>query len=148
MDCYVEFQTKADAEAAVAKVNRIYETGRIPRLGSRHVDVEVSSQDALLKDLFPRAKQIIWRNGTPVLGPNDDPYSTGFQGFFTHEEIFLLIRHAENPQRVCFALTTPSCQEFLLKAINPQSPFSMKCLWRAYECTISTLKKVSFPAQK
>ncbi|KAK2760260.1 hypothetical protein FQN54_002328 [Arachnomyces sp. PD_36] len=121
MDCYVEFKTQADAEAAVSKVNRnICEHGRIPRLGSRHVDFETSSQDKLMKDLFPRAKQIIWNNGVPYLGPSDDPYSTGFQGFFTHEEIFLLIRHAEHPQR---------------------SPFSMKCLWRAYECTISTLKK-------
>lgn len=111
MDCYVEFMTQADADAAVAKINRIYETGRIPRLGSRHVDVEVSSQDALLKDLFPRAKQIIWKNGVPHLSPNGDPYSTGFQGFFTHEEIFLLIRHAEHPQRVRFVypllLTAP-----------------------------------------
>jgi hypothetical protein len=103
MDCYVEFFTHADAEAAVAKISRVYETGRFPRLGSRHVDVEVSSQDALLKDLFPRAKQIIWKNGVPTLGPNKDQFSTGFQGFFTHEEIFLLIRHAEHPQRVCLS---------------------------------------------
>lgn len=100
----MEFMTQGDAEAAVTRINRTYENGRIPRLGSRHVDVEVSSQDELLKDLFPRAKQIVWKNGVPHLGPNDDPYSTGFQGFFTHEEIFLLIRHAENPQRVSCVL--------------------------------------------
>ena len=103
MDCYVEFMNQADADAAVDRINRVNETGRPPRLGSRHVDIESSSQDALLKDLFPRAKQVVWNNGVPQLTPNVDPYSTGFQGFFTHEEIFLLIRHAEQPQRVSTA---------------------------------------------
>lgn len=100
MDCYVEFNTVEDAQAAVTRINRIYETGRAPRLGNRHVDVELSSQDDLLKDLFPRAKCIMWKDGTPILVQNTDPYSSGFSGLFTSEEIVGCLRHAESPQRV------------------------------------------------
>jgi hypothetical protein len=50
--------------------------------------------------MFPRAKSIIWENGSPVVITNDDPYSTGFKGFFTREEMVGLVRHAECPQRV------------------------------------------------
>ncbi|KAL3460656.1 hypothetical protein BJX64DRAFT_300592 [Aspergillus heterothallicus] len=120
MDCYAEFQTQTDAKDTVIRINRIYETGRAPRLGNRHVDVELSDQNELLKDLFPRAKCIVWRGGMPYLMPNSDPYCSGFTGFFTREEIILAIRHAELPHR---------------------SPFQEKCPQRSYESTISTLYK-------
>lgn len=100
MDCYVEFDTAADAKEVVARINRIYETGRAPRLGNRHVEVETSSQDALLKDLFPRAKSVSWKDGFPIVVANTDLYSSGFTGFFTAEEIIGAIRHAEIPHRV------------------------------------------------
>lgn len=100
MDCYVEFESASNAEDTVNRINRIYETGRPPRLGNRHVDVELSSQDALLKDLFPRAKCVVWKNGIPFALTNNDPYSTGFAGFLTSEEVVGAIRHAEIPHRV------------------------------------------------
>ncbi|BDD61563.1 hypothetical protein MAP00_006602 [Monascus purpureus] len=99
MDCYVEFQTPNDAKDAVTRINKMHETSRIPRLGNRHIDVELSSQDALLKDLFPRAKCLHWKDGVPYVLENTDPYSTGFTGFFTSEEIVGAIRHAEVPHR-------------------------------------------------
>ncbi|KAL3449285.1 hypothetical protein BJX65DRAFT_317071 [Aspergillus insuetus] len=120
MDCYVEFQSQTDAKDTVIRINRIYETGRAPRLGNRHVDVELTDQNELLKDLFPRAKCIVWRGGVPYRVPNNDPYCSGFAGFFTGEEIILAIRHAEIPNR---------------------SPFQEKCPQRSYESTISTLYK-------
>ncbi|KAL1982479.1 hypothetical protein VTN96DRAFT_1270 [Rasamsonia emersonii] len=120
MDCYVEFLTPADAEATVRRLNSIMESGRPPRLGHRRVDLTVSSQDELLKDLFPRAKCIQWRNGVPHLVPNTDPYSSGFQGFLTSEEVLGVVRHAEQPHR---------------------SPFSAKCPQRTYESMISTIWK-------
>ncbi|PWY90511.1 hypothetical protein BO94DRAFT_593355 [Aspergillus sclerotioniger CBS 115572] len=120
MDCFVELQSPADAEETTKRINRIFETGRAPRLGNRHVEVEFSSQDDLLKDLFPRAKCVKWKNGMPSVLQNTDPYSTGFAGFFTTEEIVGAIRHAEMPHR---------------------SPFCAKCPQRTYESTISTLYK-------
>jgi hypothetical protein len=100
MDCYVEFKSQTDAKDTVIRINRIYETGQAPRLGNRHVDVELTDQNELLKDLFPHAKCIVWRGGVPYRVPNDDPYCSGFVGFFTGEEIILAIRHAEIPNRV------------------------------------------------
>lgn len=100
MDCYVELETPEDVQDTVTRINRVQELGRPPRLGARHVDVEISSQDVLLKELFPRAKCVVWRGGSPQVMPNTDPYSTGFQGFFTGEEMVGMVRHAETPQRV------------------------------------------------
>ena len=100
MDCFVEFQT---AESVVEQIRRhddMIEYGRHPKLGSRHVQVENVNQDALLKEIFPRAKSLAWRNGNPEVLENQDPYSTGFRGFFTNEEMVGLVRHAESPQRV------------------------------------------------
>lgn len=103
MDCYVEFETPSDAQETVDRVNKVYEVGRAPRLGNRHVEVEFSNQDQLLKDLFPRAKCVVWNKGFPCALVNTDPYSTGFAGFFTSEEIIGAIRHAEIPHRVSHA---------------------------------------------
>ena len=64
------------------------------------ITVEASSQDELMKDMFPRAKCVCWKNGEPIIVGNDDPYSTGFAGYFTNEEMVGLVRHAEHPQRV------------------------------------------------
>ena len=100
MDCYAELETVQDARDTVVRINKIFETGRAPRLGNRVVDVELSSQDELLKDLFPRAKCLIWKNGIPIALENSDFYSTGFAGFLTSEEIYGAIRHAEIPHRV------------------------------------------------
>lgn len=100
MDAFVEFKTQKDAEAAVSRLS-FTESGRYARLGTRHVDVSMSSQDELLKNIFPRTNCIQWQNGSPVLLENNDPYSVGFQGFLTKEEVRGLVTHAENPGRVC-----------------------------------------------
>jgi hypothetical protein len=100
MECYVEFLTVADAQAVFNRLSHFQEGGRYPRVGNRHVILEMSSQDALLKDMFPRAKNVIWEDGSPRVTPNTDAYSTGFQGFLTSEELLGVIRHAENPHRV------------------------------------------------
>lgn len=100
MDAFVEFKTQKDAETAVRRLS-FTESGRYARLGTRHVDISMSSQDELLKNIFPRANCIQWQNGSPVLLENNDPYSVGFQGFLTKEEVRGLVTHAENPARVC-----------------------------------------------
>ncbi|KAL1956397.1 hypothetical protein VTO42DRAFT_7380 [Malbranchea cinnamomea] len=119
MDCYVEFLTPADAMEALRYVNGGLPS-HPPRLGSRFVHVEMSSQDELLRALFPRAKYLVWREGIPFVLENTDPYSTGYQGLFTSEEIYNVVRHAEFPRR---------------------APFAEKCPQRTYENMISTLYK-------
>ena len=139
MDCFVEFQTVQAAADQVRRQENLAMSGRIPRLGTRHVIVEMSTQDALLADMFPRAKRLLWQNGYPRVMTNFDPYSSGFSGFFTKEEMTGLVRHAEYPQRVSrwYEWVSPVAN------MKAQSPFSVKCLQRTYECMISTLYKVS-----
>lgn len=98
-DCFIEFINEAAARDAFEWVNHCLPV-HSPRLGSRHVHVEMSSHDELLQTIFPRAKCVTWQNGMPVVRQNTDPYSTGFQGFLTTEEMYCMIRHAEFPRRV------------------------------------------------
>lgn len=98
MDCYVEFHRQEEAVAFVKKHE--YENHGKKRLGNRQVYVDLVDQQELLRELWPRAKCIIWSDSDPHRVENEDEYSTGFQGFFTTEEMVGMVRAAENPQRV------------------------------------------------
>ncbi|EXJ80564.1 hypothetical protein A1O1_08710 [Capronia coronata CBS 617.96] len=122
MDCYVEL---ISPEIAADAWERGFSYGpcRFPKLGQRHVIVELSDQAELMKDLFPRARSIVWDKeafGVPRKAANVDKFSSGFAGFVTAEEMAGVVRHAETPQR---------------------SPFASRSLQRTFESTISTLYK-------
>ncbi|KAI9791359.1 MAG: hypothetical protein M1835_000376 [Candelina submexicana] len=120
MDCFVEFLSSGDALAAVNRFVRHKEEGRSGRIGDRHVDVEMSGQDSLMKELFPRAKNVVWHGADPAIFHSTEPFNSGFKGFITSEEMVMTVKHAETPHR---------------------SPFSHKCLQRTYESMISVLAK-------
>ncbi|KAJ5249204.1 hypothetical protein N7468_000655 [Penicillium chermesinum] len=109
MECYVEFKDCKEAKLAVSRVTRGSDVGLGPRMGIRHVDVSLSSPDMLMKAIFPLAKCIRWKNGRPiqVAQQPDEPWSTGFKGFLTPEEMFGCVRHAENPGRSSFSNKVP-----------------------------------------
>ena len=97
MDCYVEFFSVGDAQAAVNAKTR---AGSIYKLGDRTPIIEMATQDELLAKLFPKAKNIEWDGGVPrVLAP-DEPYNSGFKSFVTGEEMVMLSKQAEFPARV------------------------------------------------
>ncbi|KAM3447120.1 hypothetical protein MY3296_009020 [Beauveria thailandica] len=121
MDAYVEFMTLEDAMRAVEKHAQNQLSGRPTRLGDRPVDLQLSSQANLMKDLFPVAAGVIWKGVTPEIQPfkPNEPWSN-FKGFISAEEMVMLVKHVEVPHR---------------------SPFSKECPQRPYECLISTLRK-------
>ncbi|KAH7176673.1 hypothetical protein EDB81DRAFT_773302 [Dactylonectria macrodidyma] len=121
MDAYVEFHTLADAMKAAERHHQNSANGRISRLGDRPVEVELSSQANLMKDLFPVARGIFWDGSQPSFKPRNraTPWEN-FKGFISTEEMTMLIKHVEVPHR---------------------SPFSKECPQRPYECLISTLRK-------
>ena len=121
-DAYVEFMTVQDAMRAVERHGASVTKGRTTRLGERPVDVELSSQSALMRDLFPLAHGVFWDGARPEIQPPvaGQPWRT-FRGFVSEEEVTMLVKHVEIPQR---------------------SPFSRDCPQRPYECMISTLKKL------
>ena len=100
-DAYVEFMSGHDANKAVEKVHIATNKGRLPRLGDRPVEVELSSQAALMADLFPVCRGIEWNGGYPSLKPDNDkePWNN-FKGFFSEEEMTMLVKHVEVPHRV------------------------------------------------
>jgi RNA recognition motif-containing protein len=101
MDCYVEYLSVNEAQNAV---NRLVYRGPQLRLGSppqdRVVRVAMSSQDELMKQLFPRAKNVTWTDGKPVIHASNEPFNTGFKTFITGEELVMMTKHAEQPHRV------------------------------------------------
>ncbi|RDW92601.1 hypothetical protein BP5796_01995 [Coleophoma crateriformis] len=122
LECYVEFVDLDEALNAVARFETNRFSGRASKLGQRHVDVELSSQDALMRDLFPKAKNVFWKDGKPTILPVDpnDVFNSGFKGFVSKEELVMMEKHVMTPAR---------------------SPFSKECPQRPYECMISTLLK-------
>ncbi|KAF3760054.1 hypothetical protein M406DRAFT_270108 [Cryphonectria parasitica EP155] len=120
-DAYVEFMTMYDAAQTVEKHQRASAQGRPHRLGDRPVEMELSSQAALMRDLFPNARGILWDGATPHIQPlNPTEPWLSFKGFITEEEMTMLVKHVEVPQR---------------------SPFSRDCPQRPFECMISTMRK-------
>jgi hypothetical protein len=55
-----------------------------------------------MKELFPKAKNVRWDGSRPIIIPTDpnDPYNSGFQGFISKEELVMVVKHVEAPQRV------------------------------------------------
>ena len=99
-DCYVEFFSSADAASTVKKLMKEKEEkGRHLKLADRHVEIELSSQQALMKDLFPRANNVQWTEREVIVTPSRDPYCSGFKSFVTGEELVMLVKLAEQPQR-------------------------------------------------
>lgn len=101
MDAYVEFMTLEDAMRAVEKHNLNQLAGRPCRLGDRPVELSLSSQASLMKDLFPIAAGVFWKGSTPEIQPfnPNEPWSN-FKGFISEEEMIMLVKHVEMPQRV------------------------------------------------
>lgn len=101
MDAYVEFCTLEDAMRVVEKHSNIIASGRPSRLGDRNVEVELSSQAVLMKDLFPLAVGVVWDGTKPRFTPHNarEPW-TNFKGFISEEEMVMLVKHVEVPNRV------------------------------------------------
>ncbi|KAK3396161.1 hypothetical protein B0T20DRAFT_501403 [Sordaria brevicollis] len=125
-EAYVEFFSQDDAIRAVQRFNQAVQRGRPPRIADRPVDVELSGQASMMKDLFPLAAGVVWRGAEPEIQPpvEGKPWNT-FKGFVTTEEMAMLVKLVEMPQR---------------------AQYLKHCPQRPYECMISTIRKM--PWQK
>ncbi|PSK33448.1 Epithelial splicing regulatory protein 1 [Elsinoe australis] len=120
MDCYVEVEDKEEARHVVLNFKNRRDRGRAPKVGDRHVNVELSDIESLMRRLFPKANSIQWWGSIPVAYTPAEEYNSGFHGFVTTEECSQLVKHADNPGR---------------------SPFVNRSLSRAYESVVSMLWK-------
>ena len=106
LDCYIEFISFAEAMNFVNACSNRKSMGHPPRIGERIIGVELSSQDMLMKSLFPNARNISWAGGHPRLIENTQNELSGgtFRGFITGEELLHLAKHAERPDGVSNSL--------------------------------------------
>lgn len=105
-DCFVEFFSTPDANSWVSAIrNRPIQSNRI---GDRILEVELSSQDELLQELFPRAKNVRWKDGNPLIEESNEMFNSGFKNFISADELGSFVRHAEQPHRV-----SPPCSNLL-----------------------------------
>lgn len=98
MDCFVEFYSTPDARATSNSIN--LRSHGANRIGDRIVEVSVSSQEQLLMELFPKAKNVSWEGGRPKVLETQELFNSGFKSFVSAEEVGNLVRHAEQPHRV------------------------------------------------
>jgi hypothetical protein len=101
LDVYVEFLSHRDAVVFTQKLAIAREKEhRKLMIGERHITWEISSQEALMRDLFPRAKNVVWEGQMPKIIADTTPYNTGFKCFITNEELLSMAKQAEQPNKV------------------------------------------------
>lgn len=104
MDCFVEFFSTPDARACINSI--LLRSISQNRIGDRVVEVMLSSQEELMTELFPKAKNVRWQGAKPVIKETTELFNSGFKTFVSLEELGCLVRHAEQPHRVSLYYTT------------------------------------------
>ncbi|KAK3112991.1 hypothetical protein LTR53_010156 [Teratosphaeriaceae sp. CCFEE 6253] len=145
MDAFIEFSRGSEAQYVVTQFNKRMSNGRHPRLGDRHVEVEISSQEDLMSELFPRAQNVHWEGCTPRILANNEMYyqgvpAAGFTGFLQSEEIVMVIKHAETPHR------SPFAQRAIIRVFESHISTLHKYPWFANECVKMTERRLLFDA--
>ncbi|KAI1433690.1 hypothetical protein GGR50DRAFT_705123 [Xylaria sp. CBS 124048] len=122
MDVYCELDSEEAALELVEKFKNSFENGSIGRLGTRIIDVELSSNTNLMRALFPCTRNgVEWVDDHPFIIHGSDWPWENFKAFVSGEEIVMLLKNVENAQRFCHSKICPE---------------------RPYECMISTLRKI------
>ncbi|KAK1830256.1 hypothetical protein QBC39DRAFT_354590 [Podospora conica] len=124
-DVFIELINKHEATQTVDKFNAQAKKHQYLRLGKRVCQVVMSSQEELMREMFPTARGLTWNGTTPAIdGTPHETWET-FKGFINDEEFGMVRRFTEYPHR---------------------SPFARDCPQRPYEFQISTLKKFPWHA--
>ena len=105
--CFVEFESPLEAMLAFNRFTDAKNRGNPRRIRERNVIMEPSSQEELMKAMFPRARCVVWRGQCPELRGPANQYESGFKAFLTSEEIVMTVKLAESPQRVSRSLPRP-----------------------------------------
>jgi hypothetical protein len=92
MDAYVEFMNSKDAWKCVSR-------RRSRVLGNRHLSLDVVDTADLMKDVFPRAKGIVWDGVVPRPAPDKSEFGAKTE-IISREELVLIVQHARTPHRV------------------------------------------------
>lgn len=98
-DVYIEVMTPHEAQQATSRLiatpNRLFYIGH-------SMQIQASSEEALMRTIFPRATNIRWQGPLPIRVPVGDVISQDSARFITHEELASLVKFAEKPKIVSF----------------------------------------------
>lgn len=114
MDAYIEFKSVYEAVKAVDRQIEVHRDGnKGGRLGNRFVTVEVSGLEQMMRTLFPKARNVVWHGMAAEIIPpgQNDRFNSGFKGFINPEELVLLVKHVQDPNRV--SLFQTECPKML-----------------------------------
>jgi hypothetical protein len=128
-DVYLEFTNFSSADNAYRRYENLSARNREPKLGSRRVNLNMSTNTELMKVIFPRAK-CEWIDGMPVRSDEylrDNP--SEWDGFITNEELLKVLLFAEQ--------ITSSKTRFAVE--NPE---------RVYQFMMSSLQKIPWKADR
>ena len=143
-DCFVEFFSAPDANAWRTVIVR--RGPHLNKIGDRILEVDISSQEELLKEMFPRARCVDWNGpNAPQVKETEEAFDSGFKGFITLEELKNLIHHAEQPHRVSL-VGSKSPAENVADQTPEKSVYTQKCPPRPYSNMISILSKFPWHA--
>ncbi|KAF8250466.1 hypothetical protein K440DRAFT_659461 [Wilcoxina mikolae CBS 423.85] len=98
MDAYVEFLNAKDAWKCVSR-----RRSRI--LGNRHLSLDIVDPAELMKDVFPRAKGIVWDGVVPSLSPDKSEFGAKTE-IISREELVLIVNHARTPHRSLMSIVS------------------------------------------
>ena len=92
MDAFIELSRASEATWVVKQFDKRVSQGRYPKVGDRQVEVMLSSQEELMGELFPRARNVRWEGCAPVVLDNPQMFypgipAAGFTGFLQDEEV-------------------------------------------------------------
>lgn len=126
LDAWLELPDQITADQVMKRYNSLVDSGKVPRINNRVINLYPSTQGEVMAAIFPRAKDIFWDpvTGIPIkvrrIEDAEEKYSASFRGFLTKEELFMTTQHAIVPDRAAF----------------PQ-----KCLQRVFDSIMATIQK-------
>ena len=89
-EVYVEFFSPKDAQAYITNWALVGKS----KIRDRFINVQMSSQEALMGRLFPKAKNVIWNRQVPIVVRPQPPF-TGFRSFIDQEELLQMGKLAD-----------------------------------------------------
>ncbi len=99
MDAFVEFVNIQEAVNAVDRYDTQRALGYGGKLGERWANLEVCGHEVLMQELFPKTTNVKWIGIDPIIETCTDAWNSGFKGFVSREELVMLLKHVETPQR-------------------------------------------------
>jgi hypothetical protein len=131
MDVFIELKDWQEADRSFRRYNNLVEGKREPKLGPRRINLDMSTNSALMKAMFPRAK-CDWVNGVPE---RSDDYlqknPSTWDGFITFEELVKVLLFAEqtNSSKTRFAADSPErVYQFMMSSLQKVSHISSELI--------------------